>query len=224
MTLPAVDSWDVVGVPGPKYKVGPRCSNPTCRKIAEHAHHIVRRSQLGGDYAWVAIEGVIVANLTGLCADCHDKVTGLVGGHKAAIRYMDGLFYWCSLESDGAEITYAPVDLLEPQPSTPETLAGRASEASESETSCPFCGHAKRRRRAPAGPDGKRRRRKTWTVKVPDDAEDGAEILDTLVDDLSIVLGTGDDSGARYYTLVPALVYAQQERKRFTESIKGRGA
>jgi hypothetical protein len=222
MTLPAVDP-QVRSLSGPEYTVGPRCSH--CGKFAEHAHHIFRRSRQGGPEDWVEIEGKIVGNKTALCWDCHNLVTGGPGGHRAAIRYDQGLFVWCEVLTDEHSVVagYAPERPLAPQPPTPESLAtsSRDSGNSGSSDACPFCGQAKRRRPASSGGFG--RRRKTYTIKVPDDAEDGAEVLDTLVDDLGLVLGVEPDGSGRYYVIVPALYYAHQEKARFIESLAGRG-
>jgi len=221
VTQPAVDTWvELRAVKGPEYKVSGWCSNPGCNRTSDSAHHIVRRSQVKTT-DWVEIHGRVYANKTGLCWRCHDEInTG-----RKAIRLIEGEFIWCEVISLGnGKVDFQKVWPLAPQPPTPESLAERASghDTEESET-CPTCGQAKRRRRAPGGP-GPARRRKTWTVKVPADAEeDGAEVLDTLVDDLAPLLNVEPDQGGRYYVLVPALYYAQQDRKRFLDAIVGRG-
>jgi hypothetical protein len=228
VTLPAVDTWDVRGIDGPAYKVGPRCANPGCNRIAEHAHHIVRRSALGGDYRWIMLYGKPRGNLTGLCAFCHDDVTGRVGGHRAAIRHAsaDDLFWWCDVR-DGieGEIEYVKLAPLEPQPPTPDSLEARDPGTPEGSEECPFCGHTTRRRRsAPTETPGRRRPRKTWRVAVPDEnVEQGADVLDTLVEEIGMLLGVGQDAGARYYTLVPSMTYCLQDGQRFVDAIKGRG-
>jgi len=216
----------VRGVEGPKYKVGPRCSNPNCNRFAEHAHHIVSRSFLRKQpQDWVEIEQTIWQNKTGLCVPCHEGVTGRIGGYTDAIRLVGDSWHWAYVhETLKNEVEYQLAGLLDPQPLTPDQLAARATGPhSEESDACPFCGHS-RRRRSHRSPSGERRRRKTWTVKVPDEAEeDGADVLDTLVDDLAPLLGYGADSGARYYVLVPTLYYAQQNRKQFIEAIRGGG-
>lgn len=59
---------------------------------------------------------------------------------------------------------------------------------------------------------------------MPDDAEeDGADVLDTLVDDLALILGVEANQTGRYYVLVPVLYFAHQDKKRFVESVKGVG-
>jgi hypothetical protein len=220
VTLPAVDTWDVRGVAGPEYKVGPKCSNPRCAKNAEHAHHIIRRSQLAGDYRWVEIVGEAYANLAGLCPDCHDEVTGIVGGHTAAIRLVQNRWWWCLIAMrPHDQVEYFPIAELDPHPPTQDQATERFPEhpVSGSET-CPTCGQA--RRRARPSSRGAARRRKSWTIKVPDDSEDGSMILDTLVDDLALVLGYEGDNG-RYYVIVPALVFAQMNRAQFAREIEG---
>jgi len=232
MTLPAVDTWALRGVIGPAYKSGPYCANPICGRLAEHAHHIVRRSQIAGDYWWVEIgEGdspLLIGNVTALCPPCHDDITGLVGGHRAAIRWDENGsgFWWCRIESLGnGEVRYHPVGLLDPQPPTPDSLASSpAAEPAESEK-CPTCGHLTRLRPASTPSPGAGRRRKSWTIKVPDDDQErGADALDVLLDDLAPLFGYEPTASARYYVVMAALVYAQQDRKRFIESIKGVGA
>jgi hypothetical protein len=221
VTLPAVDSWDVRGVDGPAYKVGPHCSMPTCERWAEHAHHIVRRSALGGAYDWVEIDGKLFANKTGLCPQHHDDITGRVGGHRAAIRLEDDVFQWCAIElTPSGEVVYLRVAPLEPQPPSPDSLAQRAP--TEDSENCPFCGQTTRRRRASQAPSS-RRRRKSWCIKVPDDHEDGAEVLDTLVDDLAPLIGIEPSQTGRYFVITPVLVFAQQNKRAFLETWKGEG-
>lgn len=221
MTLPAVDSWDVRGVEGPAYKVGPHCSNPNCGKIAEHAHHIIRRSQLVKDYDWITIEGIVTGNKTGLCVACHNDVTGMIGGHKAAIRWIDGLFVWCLYSAE----TYHPVAPIRPQPPTPDSLADGPQAADTGPESCPFCGQEKRRRPL-TPPRVGRRRRKRWTVLVPDEEiENGADVLDSLIDNLAPVVPNGDASATgRYYIIVAALVHALMDSEALVASFEGRDA
>ena len=221
MTLNPYESPEVRGVLGPEYKVGPLCCNPSCKKFAEHAHHIFRRTdqRLGQPFEWVEIKGAVYQNLTGICPDCHHAVTSPVGGHKAAIKIVgpdfDWTWMWCIVKDKDTPVPVAPI---RPQPLTPEGLAlGRAMETSESDA-CPTCGHVKRARSSNGG-----RARASWTVKVPADAENGADILDVLVDDMALILGVEPNQTGRYYVLVPTLYYAHQEKSRFLESIKGVG-
>jgi hypothetical protein len=230
MTLPPIDSWQVKGVAGPKYKVGPKCANPTCGKWAEHAHHMWRRSALGRPYDWVQLpDDSIVGNLVGLCPDCHDLITGRLGGHKAAIRLavadlVDNrkTFWWC-LIGNGSGIRYEFVAPLEPQPPTQDSLIASPANEAGSDVSCPTCGQPRARRRSPVSPSGRRRVRKTWPVKVPADAEEnGADVLDEFVEDLAPLLGVEPDKrggygSGRYYVLVPVLYYASLHKHELIE-------
>lgn len=239
MTLPAVDSWNVRGVEGPPYKVGPYCSNPNCPNFADYpdpihpptyrvdAHHLVRRSALGKAFDWIAIDGFVIGNKTALCHSCHDDVTGVLGGHKAAIRWIQGEFWWClvSFPDDPATPKYHAVAPIQPQPPTPDELATHDPHASDTgPESCPFCGQEKRRRSTPTRVG--RRHRKSWTVLVPDEAiEDGADVLDSLVTNLAPLVPNADDSATgRYFVIVQALAYAMISGKDFVASFHGRNA
>jgi hypothetical protein len=56
------------------------------------------------------------------------------------------------------------------------------------------------------------RKKKSWTVKVPDDTEDGYDVLESLLDAAAEKLGRGDERSAltRYFTVVEALVFLLQ--------------
>jgi hypothetical protein len=228
MTRLPIDGDQVRGVAGPDYKVGPRCCNPRCRRIAEHAHHIWPRSYLRGQPKnWVELpDGRVIGNKCAVCSECHLMLTGDIGGHKAAIRVgiEDLRLWWCKTAGENGSMTYEPLDPIDPQPPTREALV--ASPADVESDDCPTCGQPRARRRP--SPAGRRRARKTWPVKVPDDAEEnGAEVLDSLTEDLAPLLGLHpDDRGGyasgRYYVLVPALYFAQTKRDEFVRSILGR--
>lgn len=206
------------------YTVGPACANPTCRGHADHAHHIASRSALGGEYDWIEIDGVIIGNKTGLCAECHNVV--LHDQAKAVILWIEGEFWWCL--TTGSKATnnreQHPVAPLSYQPPTPDTLAERETGIPHVESEhCPMCGQFKRRRREPGTP---RLRRKTWIVKVPnEEVEDGAEVLDTLVENLSLLIPNSDAGLAgRYYVLVHALAYSTMHSGNFAQTLTGEGA
>ena len=228
MTLRPHDDRRVHGVEGPAYKVGPNCANPTCPRFADDPHHIWSRGKLGGPYDWVMFRGNLVANLAGLCARCHNAITGPGGGYRAAIRYddEDDVFYWCDVTTrPNKRHEYHEVGPLDPQPPSPSSLATRASGHAHESTACPFCGQTRRRSSGRAETQGERRRRKTWNVLVPaDEQENGAEVLDALHKDLAPLLGYGIDAGSRYYVLVPVLYYAQTHRRAFIKEISGVGA
>jgi hypothetical protein len=225
MTLSPLLNEYVLGVPGSVYRVGPRCSVPGCGKISEHAHHLWRRSKLGKPYAWVEVretehgEPQVIGNLTGLCVEHHDDVTV----HRAWIKWIDGVFYWGdNVGTDPAFPVFRAVAPLDPQPPTPETLDVSQPDSQDESDVCPTCGQHKVRRRSPDAA-GERRPRKSWVVKVPDDAEDGAAILDAFVDDLAPVLGFDPAASARYFVINAAFVYVEQDRHAFIEAVAGIG-
>lgn len=61
-------------------------------------------------------------------------------------------------------------------------------------------------------PPGETRLKKTWTIKVPDDGEDGYAVLDSLLDAAAEKLGREEERSAlvRYFTVVEALVFLLQ--------------
>jgi hypothetical protein len=215
MTLRPAETPRVRGLKGPHVTVGPRCSNPNCGKYADDPHHIWSRKMLGGPFEWVEVEGRTFVNLTGVCRACHDDLTGSGGGHRAKIEYEQGEFHWALVTPKGVHRT----GLLVPQPPTPETLSRSLGQSPESE-SCPFCGQSPRRRSSLLGGG---RRRKTWRVLVPDDAEDGAQILDTLVEDIGLTIGVDPVASGRYYILLPVLYHACQSKAAFVKSLQGVG-
>jgi hypothetical protein len=218
VTLPALD-YQVVAAEGPKYKVGPRCANPMCTRFAEHAHHIVRRSALGGPRDWIKVDGCVVGNVAGLCASCHENVTGRIGGHRAAIRWetQTRSFWWCLLGEERGQVSYILGAELDPHPPRPGAVALEEPEL------CPTCGQRKRHAASSAGRGP--RRRKTWLVRVPDDEEEnGADVLDSLVEAIVPVVPNSDVTAAgRYYVLVPSLAYVLMDLPRFETTMAGVG-
>ena len=204
----------VRGVEGKRAERNPICSVPGCISRSQHGHHIWPRSYLRGQpQEWVQLPGGrVVSNVTGLCATHHAMVTGGIGGHQARIEYVAGTFMWYDLRpdsvsseplhpqpvGDGAKLVQADV----PHPTQHAHLA-------EGET-CQSCGYTKPVRRQP----GPKRKTRTWAMDVPADSEDGAEILDGLVDDFAAVLGmdtTGGRRLLRYHVTVAVLLWAAQQ-------------
>jgi hypothetical protein len=218
---------EVRGVKGDPYKVGPRCCNPACRKIAEHGHHLWPRSYLRRQpQNWVTLpDGTVIGNLVAVCADCHDDITGRLGGHKAKISLSipDNIFWWCIPDlASPSGLDWQWVQPIDPQPPTQASQV--ASPAEPEVGSCPTCGQARRRRSSKTA-GGTRRRRKNWNVPVPADAEEnGADVLDTLVEEVGHLLDRDADANGRYYILLPTLYFALQEPKRFLQNVLGAGA
>jgi hypothetical protein len=213
----------VVGVKGPKYKVGRVCCNPNCSRDTQDAHHMWRRSEIVKDFDWVNFDGWIVACKVGVCIHCHIALTE----GKMSIRLDEEarLFDWCIVTGSKTtgDVKHNPVGRIDPQPLTPELHATLAPDQGTGSEDCPFCGQSKRRRPRLGTAVG--RRRKTWLVQVPaDDLEHGAEVLDSLVENLSPFVPNADGSTVgRYYVLVPVLAYAQMNVKNFVSTMEGVG-
>lgn len=226
MTLP-VELHRIRGVKlGPRYdyKVGPQCSVPGCSSWAQGAHHIASAGGggLGVAFDWVEIDGTVVGNKTGLCYEHHN--VAIHDQAKAEIKWIDGAYWWCLM--GGSKLTNDreahAVGPLTYQPPTPDSLVEQTSGPVVESDHCPMCGQTKRRRLS-SPPGG--RRRKTWIVKVPDEeVEDGADVLDTLVENLALLVPNADASATgRYYVLVPVLAYATMNTKNFLETMSGVG-
>jgi hypothetical protein len=57
---------------------------------------------------------------------------------------------------------------------------------------------------------------------VPDDSEDGADVLDAFVDEVAMLLGAGDweERNRRYWALVHVLAWTMQRREEFERDVK----
>lgn len=201
MTRLPHDNWRVEKADGPKYKVGPNCCVPGCSRYADHAHHLWRRSFTGGPTDWLKLwDGRVVQNLVPLCFEHHDDITV----NRAVIRMDDEAgFVW------GRP---SPVGFLDPQPRFLDELAVAHPEPAGQlvEEVCTSCGAPKRRPRVQL-PPGERRPRKSWTISVPvDERENGADVLDTLLEECAKLLGRHEHASWRYFTLVETLALVVQ--------------
>lgn len=215
MTFLPNQNWDVKGV---KQKLpkpdGPiRCEHPQCERYATDRHHIWRRSFLAGAYDFVCLwNGEIVRNITFLCSEHHRQITE----NKAKISYTEiGTrgFLWYDYEGSG-NFRYI----------------GRLSERADVSSSvvCEKCGNALRRKAGksthPVGEKRERRKRKSWPVTVPDDNEDGAQVLDVLIEEIAVKLGRdyGNMSAGlrRYYVLAEALAWVLQNSERLEDDAR----
>ena len=158
------------------------------------------RSWLRGQpYEWVRLPNdVTLANSIGLCTDHHKRVTGDIGGHKSKIvldlgEEFGGLNWYDATHADwklvGPLLTYA---------------------SPEGDERCPACGHVTHKGARPSS----KRKAKTWTITVPDDEEDGAEVLDSYIEDFAGIFGFSDESARlrRYHVLARVLQWASVNR------------
>jgi hypothetical protein len=210
LTLIPLENRDVKGLNGlefPAYRVPALCSHPRCSRVVVDAHHLFRRSFLAGAYPWVELpDHRIVGNVAGLCRLHHDQVTAneawirwLVRPRKDAPDVVRGRFWWCA--RDGREL-----DELYPHPPLHGLpLIGDAEEAIVGPAArpvCPGCGRTLPHQREPGERLSGPRRRKSWVVKVPaDSAEDGALVLDVLIDACADLFSHEKTEYMRYFTI-----------------------
>lgn len=218
MTRIPTESWNLAGIPvdedHPKYQVGPTCSVPGCTRLCDNAHHIVRRSFLGGPFDWVRMDdGVEIGNLTGICFNHHNELTE----NKQQITYDKGIFYW----SDGRTLIPQPPSIEKPveipdflnpvPPPDPENLPpGHVLEPDHDREVCPTCNRKLPKPKVET-PMEDRKPRGTWAVGVPmDERENGADTLDELLeacrDELDKAgLSYGNESKVKFYVLATTL-------------------
>jgi len=214
VTLIPSEAWNVAGVEGDKYTVGPYCDAPGCKRPVDHKHHLWRRSFLGGDFWWVRVPTsrgtTVIRNVIGLCYHHHEDVTGGPGGHRAWIKWIPEREEFDWLESVDYGHWQKIGRLILP-------VAVEETAPAEEPERCPTCGRVKRHDHEHHEP-GPKRTRKTWTVKVPDEAEDGAAILDEMVEILAESIGAEEWTSAlkRYHVLLPALVWVMQNQDDFS--------
>jgi hypothetical protein len=197
----------------PKYKVKPMCAHPSCSKFVDHVHHVVRRSFIGGDVAWVKYDGkYIVGNLVGLCWKHHEEITlnqKVITWDK---NHQD--LVWCRIRSDG-DLEYEGT--LFPQP----PIHGHAHEEETGEPAiigpgstniCPGCHRPVPKKKEPGEKKEEAKRRKSWNVTVPADTEeDGALVLDTLLEECAALFGRDmSEPNLRYFVLAQALALVVQ--------------
>jgi len=219
VTLLPIDDRNVHGFEGPEYQMSRICARPFCEQNGSEVHHIWRRSHLGAPFNWVVLpDGSACGNLIRLCNPHHRLVTE----NEAKISFEAGSFYWVQ---DGMELM--PLDFQPPwvvqeyehTRSVDDLIAEVEFETPGEKTGpvldneCPTC-HQPLPKPKIADKTDKReakRLRRTWSVTVPADRrEDGAEVLDTLVEEARVLLaraGPHYEAGltTRYYILAMAL-------------------
>lgn len=175
------------------------CAHPACMERAQERHHLFRRSELKGAYDWVEVieasgQSVKVPNVADLCRRHHADVTE----NRAWIKLEGTVYVWTDRLPDGGW-----------------RIVGALSRDVDESVYCPSCGQPKRLHRDPL-PRLATRRKKSWVIAVPDDAEDGAEALQTLVDWICEELGYDGPKGlARYHAMSAAAVFTLQNKELF---------
>lgn len=184
------------GVAVTRYPLNTMCAIPDCEEPVESAHHIWGRPP--GEHSdswWTKLVDVedgaerVVAGVTGLCGDGTRGCHGDLEEHRLWIKYEDGKYIVYKRgvieHPDGdMEDTWVKVAPLEPQPGLQEKKKRRK-----------FSGEA-------------RRKRKTISVKVPqDEQEDGAGLWEDAISQVEEIVRPGTDGRPPYYTIMDALNY-----------------
>jgi hypothetical protein len=203
--LKPIENRNVRGVKAGKYPLNTLCAHPECSEKVESAHHCFPRSYIGNALWFVEISTpsvigggddlLTIPHVAGLCGSGTTGHHGDVEEHLAWIKYEDGEFVWYDRISDtdthalapGYNGTWERLGPLNPQPGSREGKPKRKR----------FKGEEKRKR-------------KTVSIRVPDDAqEDGAGLLDEAVEILEAKISgntlTPGDHRPKYHTLMDAL-------------------
>lgn len=215
MTLAPLVVQNIRGVEGKPVELSQWCVAPGCLSLTQQRHHLWPKSFLRGQpYEWVSVNGRVLPNSVGLCVRHHNDVTSPVGGHKAKIIYDEttGLFEWWVADEDRDWQYHGLLRgqaLVAPEP---EVRRVRREEGV-----CPTCGRAHPLEKRTSQNGLPKRKAKSWGILVPDDGETGADILDTYVEDLAVVMGLDPDSPRllRYHVLVPVLEWVNQNKSAF---------
>jgi len=192
------DEWDAIVLA----KTGP-CRG--CGGPASSFHHVVPRGQRGDD---------VPANVIPLCGTgttgCHGAITTHTPGWEAIASAIRG-----SLSPAETQYVYAKRGrwwLDRHYPHDPVLCARCRREVKTVEPT-------------PDADPLPARRKTTWTLVVPDDAERGADVLDTLVDALADDFGFTDATSRlrRYHACVIALSFTTMNRAQAVKELSHDG-
>lgn len=196
----------VRGVASVRYKLNKTCAHPECSEPVESAHHCYPRSLIGNGSWFVEftddttsgtrITKDAIPHVIGLCGSGTTGHHGDLEGHRAWIKLEDGEdqreFVWYTRDTinhgtdreDPEHRTWIPTGPLNPQPGNVE---GK-----------PKTKHRKK--------GEERKKRRTISLRVPDNEENGAELLENAVLLLEGKRGF-DKPRPWYYPIVEALDY-----------------
>lgn len=217
MTRLPLEDRQVTGlIEGPPYEENLVCPVPGCGLRGTEGHHLWRRSFLAGDYPYVTLpDGSVVANVVLLCNQHHHMVTV----NAAWVKLEDGVFTWSDLVNASQPLTWQPPIWREderrvssdgdhpggdPDPADPDLRRDHVAH----DGTCPTCLRPLPHKRDTS--EAKRIRR-TWSVTVPkDEREDGAETLDTLLEEARKEMARaglpyGDEETVKFFVLAAAL-------------------
>lgn len=198
MTLiPFQNHSEIKAAEGVAYKVEAYCAHPECGKFSDHAHHVVRRSFIGGDVAWVEYKSHKIQNIVPLCWGHHEEITQ----NKAFLFWHEDTlsFWWYDQQDEEPAKQVGPLSYA-----AMEEHVGPASKRK-----CPACGRPAKKE--PEEKTEETRQRRTWAITVPnDERENGAETLDTLMQECRDLFGHDESKRVRFFTLTQALALVVQ--------------
>lgn len=177
--LKPTENRRVRAVAAEQYELNAVCAHPECAEPTADPHHAFPRSQIKGTSWFVEImtdvlkegqaspEVKIIPHVVGLCGSGTTGHHGDVEEHRAWIKLEDGVWNWYDFVADrdgkfkppfGEWVLVGP---LNPQPGQQ-------------------VGKPKRKRFK----GEQRRKRRTISIRVPDDTENGGEIWDETLDEV----------------------------------------
>lgn len=204
--LKPIENRRVQGIASERYPLNEKCSHPECNEPVADPHHCFPRSEIGNDSWFVRIYGgldpehddgsiwnaPVLPHVAGLCRAHHDAVEA----HRAWIKLQDAGFVWYDRkeinEADPWEDAssnelfhtwFTKVGPLNPQPGSREGKPKRRKYQGE-----------------------KRRKRKTISMRVPDDHEDGAGMFEDLSKRVEALIGH-DEPRPVWFTCIDAFNY-----------------
>lgn len=208
MTKLPLENNNVVGVHLPAFDLNQICAAPGCQRTdALQTHHLWRRSFLSGGFNGVRLPSEKeIGNLVRLCPHHHQLVTENVASIFLSEETM--VFYWAMGGTSLVPLSWQPPglhrDLSFENP--PEKTEGFS--VSEIDV-CPSCNQ--RLKPKVKTPPEEKKNRKVWSIAVPKDhLEDGADVLDTLLEEARTEMGKaglqyGDAKTVKYHVLATAL-------------------
>jgi len=187
--LKPIENRRVRGVAAERYPLNEHCSHPRCKEAAVDPHHLFPRSEIGGDSWFVAIQvddqpGItpdtpIVPHVTGLCRAHHE----MLETHDAWVKLEDDVFVWYTRKDDD----WLRLGPINPQPPSGDPKAKKAVQR-------------------PRKTGDERRKRRTVTLRVPNDAEeDGAGLLDDAIEQAEEIIREDAEPRSPYYTILDSL-------------------
>lgn len=221
MTKRPIESHDVEGFDGPAYDLNILCAAPGCLERADDTHHVWRRSFLGGPFTYVKLpDDSTLGNIIGLCRKHHIQVTD----DAAWITWENSQLCWTTDNQVTLPLAFQPPHALGEVRTPPSELIPEAALDSTlddvlttdltqtvvHENECPTCHQPFPKPKVERQKEEKRPRR-TWSITVPvDQRENGAETLDTLLEEARLEMAKagiayGGDDSTRWAVLAGAL-------------------